>query len=110
MKKCYIHILLHVHFQFTLYLASSYGGRRCRSMNENQYTNRTMPRIAGLSTLVCLDDLTECFHKGLVSSSGKVVGPPESRLAGIIGMQTNEKIPASWLRLHHRANPCPQEV
>ncbi len=79
-------------------------------MNENTAFNRTTARIAGLSTLVCLEERNDCYDIGLVSSSGKVDGPPRSRLAGIVGMQNRETVPASWLSLHRRANPLAQEV
>ncbi len=79
-------------------------------MNENNSFNRTTLRIAGLSTLVCLEETNECYDVGLVSSLGKVDGPPKSRLAGIVGAIIPETVPASWLSLHRRANPLPQEV
>ena len=60
--------------------------------------------------MVCLDDSNECYDVGLVSSTGRVNGPPKSRLAGIIGTSSNETVPASWISLHRRANPQAQEA
>ena len=60
--------------------------------------------------MICLEDSNECYDVGLVSSTGRVNGPPKSRLAGIIGMSSNERVPASWISLHRRANPQAQEV
>tara|TARA_Y100000768_G_scaffold387891_1_gene380862 strand:+ start:1386 stop:1628 length:243 start_codon:yes stop_codon:yes gene_type:complete len=79
-------------------------------MNGNNSINNTTSHIAGLSTLVCLEETDECFDIGLVSSSGKVDGPPRSRLAGIVGNDYNEPVPESWISLHRRANPLAQEV
>ena len=60
--------------------------------------------------MVCLDESNECYDVGLVSSTGRVNGPPKSRLAGLIGTLSNESVPASWISLHRRANPQAQEV
>lgn len=60
--------------------------------------------------MVCLEESNECYDVGLVSSTGRVNGPPKSRLAGIIGTSCNETVPASWISLHRRANPQAQEV
>ncbi len=79
-------------------------------MNGNHSFNGRTNRIVGLSTLVCLEDSNECYDVGLVSSTGRVNGPPKSRLAGIIGTSYNETVPASWISLHRRANPQAQEV
>ena len=80
-------------------------------MNKQKSTFNTLPKIVGLSALICIDKKIECYDVGLVSSSGKVVGPPKSRLAGIIGSDnSSESIPSSWISLHRRANPVAQEV
>ena len=79
-------------------------------MNGNNTINRTTSHVAGLSTLVCIEETTECYNTGLVSSSGKVDGPPKSRLAGIVGMDYNDPVPESWVSLHRRANPLAQEA
>jgi hypothetical protein len=80
-------------------------------MNEKNSFNERTNRIVGLSTLVCLDDSSECYDVGLVSSTGRVNGAPKSRLAGIIGVVSiDSQVPASWLSLHRRANPRAQEV
>ena len=79
-------------------------------MNGNNTINRTTSHVAGLSTLVCIEETTESYDIGLVSSSGKVVGPPKSRLAGIVGIDYNEPVPESWVSLHRRANPLAQEA
>ncbi len=79
-------------------------------MNGNNSINRTTSHVAGLSTLTCLEEITECYDIGLVSSSGKVDSPPKSRLAGIVGTDYNEPIPGTWISLHRRANPLAQEV
>ena len=79
-------------------------------MNGNNTINRTTSHVAGLSTLVCIEETTECYDTGFVSSSGKVDGPPKSRLAGIVGIDYNEPVPESWVSLHRRANPLAQEA
>ncbi len=60
--------------------------------------------------MICLEESNECYDVGLVSSTGRVNGPPKSRLAGLIGTPRNEIVPASWISLHRRANPQAQEV
>ena len=79
-------------------------------MNENNPNNRTTSHVAGLSTLVCLEETSDCYDIALVSSTGKVDGPPRSRLAGIVGNDYTESVPDSWISLHRRANPLAQEV
>ena len=79
-------------------------------MNGNNTVNRTTSHVAGLSTLVCLEETSQCYDIGLVSSTGKVDGPPKSRLAGILGTDNIESVPESWISLHRRANPLAQEV
>ena len=79
-------------------------------MNENNPINKMTSHVAGLSTLVCLEETNDCYDISLVSSSGKVDGPPRSRLAGIVGTDYLESVPDSWISLHRRANPLAQEV
>ena len=79
-------------------------------MNEKNTLTRTTSHVAGLSTLVCLEEMVECYDTGLVSSTGRVDAPPKSRLAGVIGTVYIDSLPKSWISLHRRANPLAQEV
>ncbi|RCH73646.1 MAG: hypothetical protein DBX05_03795 [Candidatus Poseidoniales archaeon] len=109
-RKLQVHILFHLHFQFTLYFVPSYAPARCSAMNAHQAFYRTTTRIVGLSTLQSSGDVNEPRASSLVSSSGRVNGMPESRFAGPIDRQQVSEMPRSWLSLHRRANPRAQEV
>lgn len=108
--KLQVHILFHLHFQFTLYFAPSYAPARCSVMNAHQAFYRTTTRIVGLSTLQSSGAVNESRDGSLVSSSGHVNGMPESRFAGPIDRQKVSEMPRSWLSLHRRANPRAPEV
>lgn len=79
-------------------------------MNEKNTLTGTTSHIAGLSTLVCLEEVGECYDIALVSSTGRVDAPPKSRLAGVVGTAYIDSVPKSWISLHRRANPLAQEV
>ena len=79
-------------------------------MNANQAFYRTSTRVVGLSTLQSSGDVNDPRDTSLVSSTGRVEGMPESRFAGPIERPPESEMPRSWLSLHRRANPRPQEV
>ena len=108
--KLHFHIRFHFHFQFTLYFVPSYAPARCSAMNAHQAFYRTSTRIVGLSTLQSSGDVNDPRDASLVSSSGRVEGMPQSRFAGLIERRQVSETPRSWLSLHRRANPRPQEV